>query len=800
MALRLLAGLLLGLCSAMLAVAQTPLDAPLRTLPAPTIDIRHLNAEVDVRPNTPRFDVRLTTDRLVFGDTDTLYLYLRDAEVEAIQFSVADDQAFAAAFAQRGDTLAILTPPSFINTSPLRIALTYRAKQERDELLVLPPSRYSVGSWLPTTEQPWDPTTLDLSVMASASHAALGTGYAGPDSLGVHRFVSTQPVGLSHIALVTGPLSVFADVAVAEGQPPTPLYLAHYGLTDDAVFADLGHLSTALATLAERLGYTFPLPSHSAVLTPDVALAGAALGMVPAPPLSTTEVHAFQATQHLVRQWMAEGVVVDGPFDGWIGEGFSAFLAAYLTTDGDAQALSLRLHQLRATYLAEAAQYQRPLVWDRWTTPAQLQDAHAEAKGAWAAYMLYQQLGDDAFFRALGDWLAESAGQRVETTSLQAALAAASGAVDVDTFFDQWVYSAGHPVLDVTYRYDAGASELMLEVEQVQSGAFVPSAFAFPLTVHLSTVFGDATHTVDVTSARHTFTLPLDNAPRFVAVDPDGVVLAEVRVDQPAQAWVAQVQHAPSAVARVEAAAALTRRAADPLYLLGVRAALEEATAPYVTRALLQPLAAYPGNSLAERLLLGALASEDAAVRRTALRIAQAHMGSTPLGDAALERAQAETDPQAQAEAVRTLAAIGQPFAYDVALAALVTPSPADVVEIAGLDALRLLAGALPDDALDTYARPRLRADAPAVRHAAVRVVLTALAVAEAPDDLLRWLRPVLGDDEPSIERDAIAAFGQHGDEDDIARLERYLDEASPETASALQAAILAIQQRGGPR
>lgn len=796
MAIRLLAGLLLSLGSAVWAQAQTPLDAPLRTLPIPTVDIRHVEAAVDVRPSAPRFEVRLTADRLVFGETDTLYLYLADAEVQAVEFSVADDQAFEAPFAQRGDTLAVSIPSSFLSTSPFRVDLAYRTNQRRDdELLVLAPSRYSVSTWLPTAAQPWDPVTLDLGVTAPAGHAALGTGYAGPDSLGVHRFVSTQPVGLSHIAVATGPLSVFADVAVAEGQPPTPLYLAHYGLADDAVFGDLGHLSTMLTMLAERLGYAFPFPSYSALLTADVALAGAALGATSSPPLSTSQERAFQATRHLVHQWIGEGVILDGPFDGWIGPGFSTFLALYLTVEGNPEALALRMHELRDAYLTEAAQYQRPLVWDRWTTPAQLEDAHAEAKGAWTAFMLYQHLGDDVFFQALGDWLAALAGQRVETTALQAAFAT-SGRVDVDAFFDQWVYSAGHPVLEVTYRYDADAAELVLEVEQVQSAAFVPSAFAFPLTVHLSTVFGDATHTVEVSAVRHTFTLPLDHAPRFVAVDPQGTVLADVRTDQPAQAWVAQVQHAPSAVARVEAAVALTQRAADPLYLLGLRAALEDAAAPYVTRALLQPLAAYPGSALAERLLLSAMTADAADVRRTALRIAQAHAGSTPLGDAALERAQAETDPQAQAEAVRTLAAIGQPFAYDVALAALVTPAPADVVEVAGLDALRLLAGTLPEDALDTYVRPRLRADAPAVRYAALRAVLAALAPPAGPDEYLRWLRPLLTDQDPGVQITTVMTFGQYGDRDDLRRLERALADAAPEAAVALEQAIEAIQQR----
>ncbi|GAB5520451.1 MAG: hypothetical protein RhofKO_27020 [Rhodothermales bacterium] len=796
MALRLFAGLLLSLCGAMLAAAQTPLDAPLRTLPTPALDIRHVTADVDVRQRTPRFEVRLDVDRLTFGDTNTLYLYLRDADVRTVQFSVADDQAFEAEFTQRGDTLAILTPGSFVNTSPFRIGLTYRTSQRRTgEVLILPPSHFGVSEWLPTTEQPWDPATLDLSLRALSSHAALGTGYNGPDSLGVHRFVSHQSVGLSHIALATGPLSVFADVAVSEAQPATPLYLAQHGLTDDAVFADLGHLSTALVTLSETLGRPFPFASYSALLTSDGSLTGAGLGITSTLPLSTSDERSFEATQHLVRQWLAEGVVIDGPFDGWIGDGFSTFLATYLTADGDSEALALRMHHLREAYLAEAAQYRRPLVWDRWTTPEQVQDAHAEAKGAWVAYMLYRHLGDKAFFEALGDWLAQSAGQRVETTSLQTRFANA-GRFNVDTFFDHWVYSAGHPVLNVSYRYDADASELTLTVEHSQSGNFVPTAFAFPLTVHLATVFGDATHTLDITDARHTFTLPLDHEPRFVAIDPNGEVLAEVRVDQPAQAWVAQVQHGPSDVARIEAANALTQRPADPLYLLGVRAALEEATSPYVTRALLQPLGTYPGNSLAERLLLDAMTSEDASIRRTALRVAQSHVGSEALGTAALERAQVETDPQAQAEAVRTLAALGHEFAYDVALAALVTPSPTDVVEVAGLDALAFLAGTVPEEALETYVRPRLRSNAIPVRYAALRATTAALAITRAPSNLLRWLRPLLGDSDAEIQQEAIAAFGRFGAKADVNRLERYRDDALPETVQALEAAIQAIQQR----
>ena len=57
-------------------------------------------------------------------------------------------------------------------------------------------------------------------------------------------------------------------------------------------------------------------------------------------------------------------------------------------------------------YQAEARQYRRPLVWNRWDDPAQIFDAHSNGKGAWVLHMLHRRLGDTLFWKVLEQHLA----------------------------------------------------------------------------------------------------------------------------------------------------------------------------------------------------------------------------------------------------------------------------------------------------------------------------------------------------------------------------------------------------------
>ena len=70
--------------------------------------------------------------------------------------------------------------------------------------------------------------------------------------------------------------------------------------------------------------------------------------------------------------------------------------------------------------------------------------------------MLRYQLGDDLFWKAIRHYAAKHRGGNVTTPDLQRAIEESTGR-NLDEFFDQWLYGAGHPQLTVAFEYDKSA-------------------------------------------------------------------------------------------------------------------------------------------------------------------------------------------------------------------------------------------------------------------------------------------------------------------------------------------------------
>ena len=87
--------------------------------------------------------------------------------------------------------------------------------------------------------------------------------------------------------------------------------------------------------------------------------------------------------------------------------------------------------------------------------------------------MLREQLGDDAFFHALQHYLEANRLQNVATADLIKAIEESTH-VDVDRFFEEWIYGAGAPRFAVSTTYDAGAKQVRMEVKQTQDRARRP--------------------------------------------------------------------------------------------------------------------------------------------------------------------------------------------------------------------------------------------------------------------------------------------------------------------------------------
>lgn len=374
------------------------------------------------------------------------------------------------------------------------------------------------------------------------------------------------------------------------------------------------------------------------------------------------------------------------PTDYWIETGLASWLAVerIRQVEGDGAA-GLVLDDLRRRYLAEAAVYQRPLVWDRWNVASDLRDRHAEAKGAWVFRMLHERLGTTAFNEGLTRFFALARERVVDSETLREQLEIVSRE-DLGDFFDTWVYAAGHPVISLSYRFDSGSEQTDLELVQHQDGPLVPETFVFDAAFQYSTLAETNSVTLRVDERERATRIPTGIAPRFIHPD----ALATVPLDfaqPPGKAdLVSQLRYSMDAASTIRSLHLLSASSLDPALLLGLRSAISAGTDPAVLAEAAPVLGRMAPSSSARTQLEEWTRHPDARVRAAAVRALSAFTGSPEAWAAALAVANTGTEAVELAAAVETLARLRPERAWTILQSALVTPSEDELVRITALE------------------------------------------------------------------------------------------------------------------
>src|SRR5262249_18107991 len=131
----------------------------------------------------------------------------------------------------------------------------------------------------------------------------------------------------------------------------------------------------------------------------------------------------------------------------------------------------------------------------------------------------------------------------VTTADLEAAFEEVSG-INLQPFFDQFVYGAGYPELKLAWDYQAGAGVVRVSVRQTQELNATTGLFSFPVEVALIDAAGKVTPqrlTLQATATQDLY-LPSAHRPRTVVFDPRGDLLATFDFDKPAAEWIEQLR------------------------------------------------------------------------------------------------------------------------------------------------------------------------------------------------------------------------------------------------------------------
>lgn len=177
-------------------------------------------------------------------------------------------------------------------------------------------------------------------------------------------------------------------------------------------------------------------------------------------------------------------------------------------------------------------------------------------KGCSILHMLRAEMGDDLFFRCVGEYVDRYKGKTAETSDFRRTFEEVSGR-SLERFFTQWAERPGTPKVSVKASWNEKAKELRLVVEQKQLIDLERPAFVFDLPVE---VFigegGQATaqrFTIPVDARRHERAITLESEPSMVLIDPDLHVLMDVEVDAPTPWLIRQMTTQRSIASRLDA-------------------------------------------------------------------------------------------------------------------------------------------------------------------------------------------------------------------------------------------------------
>ncbi|MEM4439415.1 MAG: M1 family metallopeptidase [Pyrobaculum sp.] len=223
-----------------------------------------------------------------------------------------------------------------------------------------------------------------------------------------------------------------------------------------------------------------------------------------------------------------------------INESFATFVEALWTEKSKGRDEYLyEIYTNFKTYLGEySRRYSRPVVTNIYKIPDEVFDRHAYEKGSVILHMLRSLLGDERFRKGLRLFLERYRYKSVDIEDLRKAMEEAAG-VDLEWFWRQYFYSAGHPVLKASWSYSEGS--LKLQIRQTQSDDSYP-VYTLPLDVKI--VYEDGgveTRTLNIDDKEISLYIQ-SKKPKYVCVDPAFKIMKSLDLQYPLESAIAMLE------------------------------------------------------------------------------------------------------------------------------------------------------------------------------------------------------------------------------------------------------------------
>ncbi|KAF2518843.1 T9SS type A sorting domain-containing protein [Flavobacterium salilacus subsp. salilacus] len=344
---------------------------------------------------------------------------------------------------------------------------------------------YGAKDWWPCKQDLNDKIdTIDVYITAPSQNTSVSNGIEqsqtdNGDGTTTTHFQHNYPIPAYLIAMAVTEYSIYEQTA---GTAPNTFSIVNY-LYPDEVDNSIAQLAVTppIMDLFEDLFETYPFHMEKY---------GHAQCSIPGGMEHTTvsfmggfnrELIAHELAHH----WFGNKITCGSWKDIWLNEGFATYLSGLVVEDMDGNEAFTAWKGDRTefiTSLSGGSVYVPEA--DTLSVSRVFSSRLSYNKGAMVVHMLRYKLGDADFYQGVKNYLADPdlAYGYAKTADLQAHLEAASG-MDLEEFFQDWVYGEGYPSYTTTVEHlEEGG--VKVTISQTQSHPSV-SYFEMPVTIRL---------------------------------------------------------------------------------------------------------------------------------------------------------------------------------------------------------------------------------------------------------------------------------------------------------------------------
>ena len=666
-----------------------------------------LDLIVDLAIDVEAGRIEGTTSLLVRG----LRAETAEARFDAVDMEIAEVRVDGRPAGHRhdGEVLSVSFEPPLAGDARALVEVDYAAEPEAGLFFVRPDRRHpdkqlqcwSQGEtednrrWFPAIDHPSERCTSETRIRVAKPLKVVGNGpLVEVEDHGDGTWTWRHRLDFEHVPYLVS-LAIGDWATTTEDWEGVRLeYHVPKALAQHAP-RSFSRTAPILAFLSEETGLKYPWPVYRQTCVDEYLFGG--MENITATTLNLSTLHDERAhldwssdglvAHEAAHQWFGDYVTCRNWSDAWLNEGFATYYAALAerALNGEEFFVVDMDGKRKSAIGADAGDKRRPIVSREWVEPFDLFDGHAYAKGAMVLHALRRELGDADYRRAIAHYLDACGGRSVTTHDLITAVEDATGR-ELSAFFDQWVFGAGQPELEVSWSGEEGAVEIT--VRQAQERSELVGLFDVPLDLMILGEGWSEERAVRLDGEAESFHFELPGEPVAVLVDPDGWLLRKLDIDRPVRetAWV--LRNAPRLLPRLEAARELKEKAGGrraAAALIEALGDLEEHRSVRVAAA--ESLGAGRGAATRDALL-AALKQDPESRVRTAAASALGDFEHREVG-AALRRALWRDESyRTRAAAARSLGKVGGDAAAAELERALTQRSHRDEVVKGALDGL----------------------------------------------------------------------------------------------------------------